>query len=103
MAPAIQPAVPPPTMAMSRTRLSTILLDELSMARQAAHGGLHQRPHMAQGGLHFADIENVRERIVVLRLEVLAEQQREPAVLAEMLLFEHRDAPALAVQLELGT
>src|SRR6266478_1913830 len=111
---AIQPAVPPPRTAMFRTRLSGVtaalrgghdrslkdplglcqamICNELSMCRHAIDAVLNHRPHTEQGGFHLLDVENVRQRIVVLRFEILSEENAKPTILAEMFLVEHGDA-----------
>src|SRR5882672_1010333 len=89
IAAAIQPAVPPPTMAMSRTRLCTKLTDEPRMGRQRTDRVLDHRAHAQQRRAGFAAVQNVGKWIVVLWVEILAEEKRQPAILAKMFLVEH--------------
>ena len=98
MAAAIQPAVPPPTMAMSRIwpfmlcdraplEISTVahlrgarssVLNELRVAGQSVDCSFDHRTHPQQRRPDFFDIENIRKRIVILRYHVLAQEQRKP-------------------------
>src|SRR5882672_2847592 len=94
IAAAIQPAVPPPTMAMSRTRLCTLLTDEPRMCRQGADRLLDHRAHAEQRRPGLGNVQNVRERIVVPWIEILAEENCQPAILVKMFLVEHGDTSA---------
>ena len=63
---------------------------------------LDHRAHAQQRRPGFVDVQYVRERIVVLGMEILAEEKRQPAVLAKMFLVEHGDASASLKQIDLG-
>src|SRR6267154_930737 len=103
MAAAIQPAVPPPTMAISRTRLldgsrinlrrrgRAMRFDELRVRSHRLHALADHGAHAQQRGPRLVGTKNVRQRIVVPWQAVLANEQGQPAVLQKVLLIEHGD------------